>query len=160
MNEKYFEGLSNAYLAHFCRRLADLIIEQGSEMLDEMGLKTPTTAISAVLFLADRQNVTVASMADELGISHQMGTQRVKQLEKLGLITRISSSSDKRSKQIVLTDLGQTEAALLLPFTKKFTQVFESINHEVGCDLSKAVRQAELSLLKTPLKKRLDHHSK
>ena len=109
MSEKYFEQLSQAYLAHFCRRLADLIIEQGSETLKDMGLKTPTTAVSSLLYLADNNEVSVADLAEALGVSHQMATQRVQGLEKLGLVSRIPSANDKRAKQVVLTQLAETE---------------------------------------------------
>ncbi|TQV72775.1 MarR family transcriptional regulator [Aliikangiella marina] len=154
MQTPYFEQLGDAYLAHFCRRLADLIIEQGSGMLQEMGLKTPTTAISALIYLSEHQEVTVAQLAESLGVTHQMGTQRVNLLEKLGLITRTDSLVDKRAKQIILTSLGQSEVEQLLPFTEKFNRVFKSINEEMGCNLSQLIRKTEVALQNDPLKDR------
>ena len=77
MTEKYFEKLNSAFLGHFARRMADLIIEQGSEILLDLDLTTPATSISTMLYLEKNHNVTVAVLADALGVSHQMATQRI-----------------------------------------------------------------------------------
>lgn len=157
MSEKYFEQLSQAYLAHFCRRLADLIIEQGSETLKDMGLKTPTTAVSSLLYLADNNEVSVADLAEALGVSHQMATQRVQGLEKLGLVSRIPSANDKRAKQVVLTQLAETEIKQLIPLTKNYTKIFAELEAEIGCNLSQAIRKTELALISKSLKSRLNN---
>ncbi len=152
---KYFEKLSNTYMSHFCRRLADLINEQGSEVLTDMNLDTPSTAISTVLFLDKNKLATVASLADELGVSHQMATQRINALEKLGLVTRQSSEQDKRAKFVTLTEKGQAEVKQLIPFTIKMNLAFDDLESEVGCQLTQLIRQTEMALLKTPLNKRI-----
>lgn len=152
---KYFEQLSSAYLAHFSRRLADLIIEQGSELLTEMGLETPSTAISTVIYLDKDGPTTVAALADALGVSHQMATQRINALEKLKLVARRSSQLDKRAKNVVLTQKGQTEVKKLAPFAKLMSHVFDELEKELGCQLTRIIRRAELSLIETPLKNRL-----
>jgi len=156
MNEKYFEQLSSAYLAHFCRRLSDLIIEQGSEILREMKLVTPATAMSTVFFLKKNDKVTVAMLADALGVSHQMATQRINALEKIGIVKRVSSDEDKRAKAVILTKHGKSEVRKLEPFAKQMTDVLEEFEAELGSQLTKLIRQAELALLDKPLKLRLN----
>lgn len=156
MTDKYFEKLSSAYMAHYCRRLADLIIEQGGELIREMKLLTPSTAMSSVLYLDKNPQSTVAALADALGVSHQMATQRINSLAKLGLVERVSSGQDKRSKAINLTKLGRAEVKQLAPFSKRMTQVFEQLETELDCNLSKVVRQAEIALINKPLKQRLN----
>ena len=155
MTEKYFEQLSSAYLAHFSRRLADLIIEQGSELLTEKGLGTPSTAMSTVFYLDKNEQTTVASLADALGVSHQMATQRINALEKLKLVTRTSSDKDKRAKFVVLSAKGKSEVAQLYPYAKKLKRVFEELETELNCQLTSMVRKAEMSLINRPLKQRL-----
>ena len=155
MKGKYFESLGNEYLAHFSRRLSDLIIEQASVILQEAQLVTPTTAISSILFLANEKDVTVAALADALGVSHQMATQRINALEKLKLLQRVEDQEDKRAKKIVLTELGKQEAAFLTPLTHQLKSAFDSLEAELDCSLTKVIRSAELALVAKPLKSRL-----
>ncbi len=152
---KYFEKLSNTYLSHFCRRLADLINEQGAELISEMNIDTPSTAISTMLFLEKHKLATVASLADELGVTHQMATQRVNALEKLKLLTRQYSKHDKRAKFVILTQKGHDEVQQLIPFTIKINKAFDDLESEIGCQLSQIIRKTELSLIKTTLKQRI-----
>ncbi len=155
MTDKYFENLSSAYMAHFCRRLADLIIDQGGELLKEMKLVTPSTAMSSVFYLDKNSQSTVAALAGALGVSHQMATQRINSLIKLGLVERISSVQDKRSKVINLTKLGKSEVKKLTPFATKMTKAFEKLETELECNLTNIIRQAELALIDKPLKQRI-----
>ena len=154
MNHTYFENLGNEYLAHFSRRLSDLIIEQATTILQEAEIITPATAISSILFLANEENATVATLADALDVSHQMATQRINALEKLALLKRIDNENDKRAKKIVLTALGNQEAAKLLPLTKQLKHAFNNLEKELACDLAKVIRSAEKALITQPLKDR------
>jgi DNA-binding MarR family transcriptional regulator len=155
MSPKYFESLNSAFLAHFSRRLSDLITAQGTEILREMQMTTPSTAISTMIFIHKNNDVTAAVLADAFGVSHQMATQRVNALEKLGLLERISQVEDRRSKNIALTASGKAEVKQLEPFIKKMKLVFDEIDTETGVELMSIIRRAELALLENPLKARL-----
>lgn len=156
MTEQYFEELGSPYMAHFCRRLADLIIEQGSEILAEKGLTTSSTALSTIFYLDQNQNTTLASLASALGVNHQIATQRINGLVKLDLVTRSSSDEDKRAKFFVLTPTGKKEAKQLLPFATEMTQVFEDFEAELNCELKNVMQKEERSLLQKSLKQRLE----
>lgn len=160
MSEHYFEELGSPYMAHFCRRLADLIIEQGSEILAEKGLTTPATALSTIFYLDQNPNTTGSALASALGVSHQMATQRINALVKLDLVTRSSSDEDKRAKMVVLTRKGKKEAKRLYPFSKAIAQVFEDFEAELGCELTGIIREAERSLRQKSLKQRLKDSSR
>jgi DNA-binding MarR family transcriptional regulator len=150
----YIEKLDSGFLAHFSRRLAELIIEQGAEILEPHGITTPITAISTIFFLTDTGNATVAELAEALGVSHQMTTQRTNILEKLGLIYRKPNPNDKRAKTIHLTKLGQKEEKLLRPIMRDINIIFDQLNEEVGCELMTKIRLAELALVKKSLVER------
>lgn len=152
---KYLEKLDGAFLAHFSRRLSELIIEQGTRIIESHGITTPTTAISSIYFLMGEDKVTVADLADALAVTHQMATQRVNSLEKLGLVFRKPNPEDKRAKSIHLTELGTEEGKKLRPITEKINIVFEQLNDQIECDLMAKIRQAELALIEEPLQKRL-----
>ena len=155
MSKHYYQNLNSAFLAHFARRLSDLIAEQGSEILKARCLKTPASSISAMLYLSENQNVTVALLAKSLGVSHQMATQRSNFLEKLGLIERVATEHDKRSKIINLTKTGKQEVKKILPFTQQVKKVFDDLEDEIGCELATYIRKAELSLRDKPIKQRI-----
>lgn len=151
MTTQYFEQLSPAYLAHYCRRLSSLIIDQGTQILSEMGLVTPAASISAIVYIEANSPVSAATLAEALGVSHQMATQRVNELEKLKLIRRVHSKQDKRVKQIVLTPLANKEIKQLKPFTEKVEQAFRQLESDLECELMSIIRKAELALLAKPL---------
>lgn len=159
MTEQYFQELGKTYMAHYCRRLADLIIAQASEILAERGLITPSAALSTIFYLDQNRNATVASLASALDVSHQMATQRINGLVTLGLVTRSSSNEDKRAKSVVLTPMGKKEAKQLYPFMTEMTQVFEDFEAELDCQLTSTIRKAESSLLQRSLKQRSEELS-
>jgi DNA-binding MarR family transcriptional regulator len=103
----------------------------------------------------DKQKVTVANLAEALGVSHQMATQRINSLQKLGLVDRIDSEEDARAKVVVLTKLGKYEVLQLRPFSDEVTKAFNDLELELGAPLVELIRKAELSLLQTPLKQRI-----
>ena len=152
----YFETLNSAFLAHFSRRLSDLIIDQGTKLLEQKGIVTPTTAISTIYFLDKNSKVTLADLAKALDVTHQMVTQRIQTLEKLGLVYRQANPEDKRAKTLHLTELGAEEAIKLKPFTKQVSAAFDSLNEQLGCDLMAKIREAELALIEKPMSKRIE----
>ncbi|MBQ4837823.1 MULTISPECIES: MarR family winged helix-turn-helix transcriptional regulator [Pseudoalteromonas] len=152
----YFDNLDNAFLAHFCRRLSDLIIEQGAKVTESYGITTPSTAISSIYFIEQNHGVTVAELASALEVTHQMATQRINTLESLDLIYRKPNPQDKRAKMIHLTELGKQEAVKLKPLTKNMSQVFSELNQQIECDIVAKVRLAEQALIDKPLMQRLN----
>ncbi|KID56210.1 hypothetical protein JF50_18230 [Pseudoalteromonas luteoviolacea] len=151
----YLESLDQAFLAHFCRRLSDLISEQGTTAIQSYGITIPSTAISSMYFLEKNSGVTVAELAEALCVTHQMATQRIHTLVKLDLVCRKPNPKDKRAKTLHLTELGQQEVMQLKPLTSKMTEVFTELTKQIECDLLQKVREAEKALIETPLMQRL-----
>ncbi len=156
MNTKYYQKLGNAFLAHYARRLADLINDQGTEVLQQLDLLTPSSSISTMIFLSENQDITGAKLAEALGVSHQMATQRINSLIKLTLIERITSPTDKRAKHIVLTPKGHMEVIKIKPFLQKMTVVFEEFTDDLGFNLSEIFQKAEAALSDISLKQRFN----
>ena len=141
-------------MSHYARRLADLINDQASDVLQELNLCTPASAISTLLFINLNSEVTVARIADAMGVTHQMATQRINALEKLSLVKRVALPSDQRAKQIELSNTGQSEIKAIQPFMATMKLLFEELETELGHELSQTIYQAELSLRQCPLKQR------
>lgn len=157
MAKKYFETLNSAFIAHFARRFADLLLEQSGAHLKSIDLSTPATSVSTLLFLSSAQQAKVTEVADALGVSHQMATQRLNNLEKVGLIERIVHPNDRRSRLINLTHKGQSEANTLKNFESRVSSAIDELEIEIGCDLTAALRRAELALIRKPFEERLDN---
>ncbi len=152
----YFENLGSSYMSHFARRLADLINEQGAEVLAELHLITPATAISAMQFMDQSKDmaITVSDLAQALNVTHQMASQRVNKLIQLKLIERISNAHNKKSKQIILTTAGHDEIKALQPFMEKMQLVFNQLEAEIGVELTQIMYKTETSLRKKTLSDR------
>ncbi|MCF6439297.1 MarR family transcriptional regulator [Pseudoalteromonas luteoviolacea] len=152
----YLESLDQAFLAHFCRRLSDLISEQGAAAIHSYGITTPSTAISSMYYIEKNNGATVAELAEALCVTHQMATQRTHTLVKLELICRKPNPEDKRAKTLHLTELGKKEVMQLKPLTSKMTEIFTELTQQIECDLLQKVREAEKALIDTPLMQRLE----
>ncbi len=146
---------SKAFVAHHARRLAELIIAQGTDILLEARLTTPTTSVSTILHIAKEECVTLTDLAACLGFTHQMAVQRIGKLEKLGLIIRVAEEADKRKKHITLTAKGKKEAERLELICEQMAEMFDDLNKEIGCDLTEAILKAEQSLVSIPMGKRI-----
>lgn len=71
----------------------------------------PTQAqILALLLRADREGVTLAYLADRLGVSGPTASDSVSALEKKGLVSKHPSPADRRALAIQLTRVGRAAA--------------------------------------------------
>ncbi len=156
MTEKFYRKLGSAYLAHFARRLSDLINEQSSALTQRYGLLTPPSSISTLLFVDQNPGKTVAELAVALGVSHQMATQRINSLIKLSLIERQPADYDKRAKVIQLTQQGKQEIAKIEPFIIEMNFIFNDLENEVGHAVSLILMKTEDLLLKSTLIERVN----
>ena len=155
MTLKFFETLNESFIAHAARRLADLVNEQTSTMMEDLNLTAPSTSVSTLIYLRQADGSTAKELADALGVSHQMATQRLNKLLELQLVEQAPHPNDKRAKVISLSKLGQVEADTLVQFTNKVAQAFSAIDAEIGCQLSSSIRKAETLLIEKPLAKRI-----
>ncbi|MGJ8662154.1 MAG: MarR family winged helix-turn-helix transcriptional regulator [Marinicella sp.] len=150
----YFENLGNTFMSHFARRLADLINEQGAEVLEQLELTTPVTSISTMQYIYQNSEITATDLAQALQVTHQMATQRINKLIQLKLLKRVANTENQKSKQIKLSPLGEIEINSLQPFINKMQLIFTQLEAETGIKLTQALFKAETSLRNKPLKDR------
>lgn len=74
-------------------------------LLDPYGLTY--TQFIVLMALWDKEDVTITSLADKLGLSKSTMTPLLKRLEEKSFIERRASSESEREKRIVLTDAGR-----------------------------------------------------
>jgi len=136
----------SAFLAIQLRSLAELITEQGNDLLASAGLRLPSRAVSSVLLIAERGQISVADIGRELNQPHQLVTQRVEILSRLGLIERRDDPSDGRRNILALTRKGKKELRLLEACLRNAEQAFLNLFEEIECDLN-AVSLSALNAL-------------
>ena len=103
----------SAFLANMADRLSEVICQQTQILNHQSGSITPVKSVSTMLYLLENGPTTLMKLASALGFSHQLTSQRMAPLEKLGLLKRTLNPNDKRQKLIELTKLGQQDAKIL-----------------------------------------------
>lgn len=81
------------------------------------------------LFLIDSEGKTNSELAKLSGITKQAMSKIILQLIQKGLIVSISSSKDKRSSNIVLTEKGRLIVSESL---NRFTMLVDGYRNEIG----------------------------
>ena len=150
-NPNIYQELGAAFLARKAKGLYDLIVKQGDMLLQKCGSITPSNCVSIVLMLNDAKSLTSSQIANSLNTSHQLISQRLERLEKLGLINRVKNSEDKRARYVCLSDLGTTE----MPKIKKACEIaencFQDIYKQINIDLGAAIDKMKDKLEQQPL---------
>lgn len=148
--------MRDAFLAHTARRLADLLVAQGTEMLHANGLQTPSSSVSTILHLRDVEATTVTDLAKVFGHTHQMAAQRIAGLVERGLVERVCNKNDRRSSLVSLTSAGHKEASQLANIVVRASAALDGLFKETGCDLTEAILAAERHLQGRPLLARME----
>ena len=150
-----YDRYGNAFLAMRLHRLRSKVTEQCDVMFAENGLRIPTACVSVMLFLAETNRTSIATIAKETGYSHQLVTQRLAQLEALKMVERFENVADRRKWNIRLTRRGHTEAAKILEFLDHATAAFSNLFDELGADLDHLLTEADRLLDVRPLGERI-----
>lgn len=148
--------LANAFVANRLDRLADLIGDQGEEILRDAGIEFPSRAVSTVMLIGERGGVSTADIADALQQPHQLVTQRVEFLIEAGLLNRLPDPSDGRRKILQLTDKGVEQYTTLASRLEKVDQVLVKLFQEVGYDLSHIAMLVIKALARASLLERMN----
>lgn len=151
----FADDLGPAYLNLVIRRLARRLAAEGDSYFGSKDLAIPAGATAIMAFLVRRDNVSLASIADALGYSHQAVTKTVDKLQHAGLVISGVTEVDLRVRGVSVTEKGCAEFAKLEAVTDHIRSVFSAIFDESGVDLFRAIRQFEKALDKTSLLDRL-----
>ncbi len=144
-------ALSGAFVSNKLLRLVETIADQGQVLLSSAAIEIPPRAISTVLMIGEIPDVTAADIATSLDQPHQVATQRIGTLIKLGLVTKRPHATDSRRKVLVLTDKGQAQFALMMVMLEKIRAAMDALFEEIGCDLAARSVDAVAALRAVPL---------
>lgn len=138
--------LRGAFIANQLDRLADLISDQGELFLQDAGLAFPARAVSSVLLIGERGEISTADIAKILKQPHQLVTQRVELLIKSSIVERLIDPDDGRRKILRLTPAGAEQFARLQEQLAKAARAFAALFEEIQCDLPAITRRAAAAL--------------
>lgn len=149
----FFSG--QAAFALRVRQASVTLYEQMDLCLQAYELKLPAYATSLVQALYHRGPASVSTLAEELGLSHQLASQRLRWLADEGLVGIGENPADRRRRLVSLTAAGQVEAEKLQTFLPKLERAYGDLFEEVGMDLHKGMVDARAALTASPLLARM-----
>ncbi len=154
----YFDThpLRGAFVSNKLTDLTDLIAEQGEDLLRDANLDIPSRAVSIMLLIGERGEISAADIANLLQQPHQLITQRVDLLISLALIKRRSDPRDGRRKILVLTANGVDQFDQLTARMVQVAEVFAALFEEIECDLAAMTMRAVEALHRSPILERIN----
>lgn len=152
--------LKGAFLSNLLLRLVDLIALQGDDLLRDAGIIFPSRAVSSVLFIGDRGQVSAADIAKALDEPHQLTAQRIEVLIELNLLKRINDPHDRRRKVLMLSRKGKDQHQRLVCRLAEIEQAFLGLYTEIDCDLPTVLERADQALQRVPILERIQKNQK
>lgn len=134
-----FEQYGMTFLAGQLHRLRVLISSQSDAIFEESGISVPSHCASLMLLLEQHDEAPVMSIADALGYSHQLITQRLSILEKHGFLRKFQDSVDRRRSVVTLTTHGRKEAKKIHNALRIVDAGLRNVTAETSVDLQHSV---------------------
>jgi DNA-binding MarR family transcriptional regulator len=128
-------ALKSAFLGNMLDRLVELIAQQGDDLMAAANISFPSRAVSTMLLISEQQNLTAADIASVLKQPHQLVTQRIELLLKLGVVVREPDPKDGRRKILVLSTKGTEETARMRRCLADVSGVLKNLQSEIQVDL-------------------------
>jgi DNA-binding MarR family transcriptional regulator len=147
--------LAGAFLANKLDRLADMIAQQGEDLLQDAGIDIPSRAVSLLMLVGEHDLLSVADIAATIGQPHQLVTQRADILIDRALIERRGDPADGRRKTLALTAKGEAEHAKLQIMLSEAAEAFAGLFEEIQCDLSAYAMKAMEALSRASIVDRI-----
>lgn len=143
-----------AYVAKRAKDFNLLVAQQAEILYRQRGMIFPVYVSSTLELIGRMEPVSQADLRVELDQPHQLIAHRLKELEKIELISRITDPKDKRRSLISLSPLGKVQFAILQNFTSEASSVFGKLFDELEVNLSHVLGEAISSIKRTPLDQR------
>lgn len=149
----HFDGRA-AFLLR-TQRFMDRLTEQLDRALAARGLSITVQQAGCVQALFHAGPASLARLAAELGISHQLVSHRINGLVRLGHVETSPDPQDARKRVVSLTVSGRDQAERLQPFLDGIDAAYADLFSEIGVDLNTAVEAATQGLSTRPVLDRM-----
>ncbi len=153
----YVRKIGRPFLARRIAQLHDLLTEQGQELLDDAGIDFDARLGSVFFLIASNPRLSVAAVAEELGLSHQLATYRVKKLVKAGLISQVRDPEDRTRSVLQPTGSAKPVVQKIQAVMYRLDQVYAQLFEELGIDLLETMTRARRALKTNSLLERSRH---
>lgn len=141
------------FLGRLSEELSDVIARQSRELMHERGISIPPKSCSLMVAIGQHQPASARVLADALGRSHQLVSQKLPKLIDLRLLESVANPSDRREKLYRMTSHGEAQMALFRQLQPHLERIYADLFAEVG-DVSAILRAALAALEDRPLLQR------
>ncbi len=141
------------FLGRLSEELSDLIAQQSRALMGERGIIIPPKSCSLMVAIEHHQPASARVLADALGRSHQLVSQKLPKLIELELLEVVPNPSDRREKLYRMTPHGKEQMALFRQLQPHLERVYADLFEEVG-DVAAILRAALGALNDRPLLER------
>jgi len=145
MND-FFDAYGPAFLGQQLLRLNEVIDRGGARVLAQIPSHFPAQVASLLVLLEHKGPCNTTNLAREVGVSHQLISQRLRILQKQALITRVVDTSDMRRTLIRLTAKGRSAANEVEAACKAGEAAYRVLFEETGVDLFACVIKVRKAL--------------
>jgi DNA-binding MarR family transcriptional regulator/predicted GNAT family N-acyltransferase len=151
----YLQELGRIALGSRTKRLSDYMMAHVRNAYQERGDDLEPAMMPLLLHLQDHhtrtgQGLTLRELADHLGTSHPLISQRVKSLDAQGLVETRPNPNDERSRTVHLTFEGDRMLRSLAPTRKAILDSLDSILGEDAQHLVDIIERIERKFVARP----------
>lgn len=147
-----------AFLGKKFQDLTLLLQAQAGAVYQSRGMVFPVVTSATLLILGRQGAISQASIARLLDRPHQLVSQRIRNLEKLDLVTKAPSPEDARVSLFSLTPEGKRQYDMLESYCEEAAHAFEALSRDLGFDLPGILDRTLTSLTTRPLSARLERY--
>lgn len=143
-----------AYLGKAIDELYKTVMGQMAVVYKARGLLFPVSSSSTLHYLRNNDGASLAEIARALNATHQLSTQKIKILQKLGLVSKHPDPNDLRRYEWRLTEKGRAQTEILDKCMQDVTLIFDQYYEQLGFNLRDVVSKAQEALLACPMERR------
>ncbi len=148
-------SFSEAYfLGRLSEELSDMIAGQAAAVFDQAGLVIPIKSCSLMLAIEAMEPASAKTLAVTLARSHQLVSQKLPKLLKLGLLSCEQDPEDLRLKQYRLTDYGREQMRIFHDLEARLVAAYQALDDDIGGVIG-PIKDTLVALQKRPLTERV-----
>jgi DNA-binding MarR family transcriptional regulator len=128
------------------KKIGENLTSQMGKICKDHKLDVETRWIPAISVLYEKGELSVQSLADNLGITHPAVVQLTNQLLQKGFVKTEKLLADKRVTIISITEKGREKFDLVKPVLNDIESLINSLLSETGYDIMDVLSKLEISL--------------
>lgn len=142
------------FTARLTEELSELIAAQSEDLFRAFGIDIPVKSCSLMLAIRACEPASARTLSDALVRSHQLVSQKLPKLLRLGLIAIEDDPADGRQKLYRLTAEGRAQLARFQDLRRSLENAYDGLERDAG-PLSQVLRAAIGALRAQPLADRV-----